>query len=158
MYEVIQLLLLRESRSRLVTLYGERGVGKSSVAAAVCRKVLDRGVEMIEDIIIYYDARTIIGGYTSFCNDLQVQSVLVVMSALPPSLSLYNAMHSWMFTLLCRHRFVICVQDKVSTIHSAAGLMITAVLSKQSNGPLPFRALLVLDNMPRSVIATADFR
>ena len=69
-YGVIQLLLER----RLVTLYGERGIGKSSVAAAVCRMLLDR-VEMTEftEGIIYFDASSAIEGYPSFHDGLKVQ-------------------------------------------------------------------------------------
>jgi len=79
-YEIIQLLL--EKRKRLVTLYGERDVGKSSVAAAVCRMLIDR-VEMtwFTGGIIYFDASAS-RGYPSFHDGLQVQTV-AVMPALP---------------------------------------------------------------------------
>jgi len=66
--EVIQLLLKR----RLVTLNGKRGIGKSSVAAAVCRMLVDR-VEMtgFTGGIVYFDARRV-EGYPSFQGGLQV--------------------------------------------------------------------------------------
>jgi len=69
-YEIIQLLL--EKRRRLVTLYGERHVGKSSVAAAVCPMLVDR-VEMtgFTGGIVYFDARRV-EGYPSFQGGLQV--------------------------------------------------------------------------------------
>lgn len=70
-YEIIQLLL--EKRRRLITLYGVRGVGKSSVAAAVCRMLVDR-VEMtwFTGGIIYFDASAS-RAYLSFHDGLQVQ-------------------------------------------------------------------------------------
>jgi hypothetical protein len=55
-------------RRRLVSLVGEDGVGKSSVAAAVCKYLADR--EIFQDSIFYLKAKGL-GDYESFLSELR---------------------------------------------------------------------------------------